>query len=89
MQLRTAEKILSDEYLVARSKILELAATFDRLHAAPGEVDQSPLKGLLDRALEILTDSEADKARRVQLLMSREYDPDWRKNLDVDAGRAK
>jgi hypothetical protein len=88
-QTRTADKILSEEYLVARAKILELAATLDRLAHAPGEVDSLPQKKLLDQAMRILIDSDGDKARRVQLLLSRQYEPDWRTKLDVDAGRAK
>ncbi|AMV33894.1 hypothetical protein VN12_17325 [Pirellula sp. SH-Sr6A] len=86
---RSADKILSEEYLVARAKILELAATLDRLARAPGEVDSLPQKKLLDQAMKILIDHEGDKARRVQLLLSRQYEADWRAKLEVDAGRAR
>ncbi len=83
LRTRNAEKILAEEYLVARSKILEIAATLDRLAIAPGDVTGAPLKELLDRGIAILGDSEGEKAKRLQLLMSRQYDPDWRKNLNV------
>lgn len=86
-QPRNAERILSEEFIIARSKILELAATLDRMDVAPGDVTQSAHKSLLDQGLAILCDDQLDKARRVQLLMSREYDPNWRANLAVDAGR--
>jgi hypothetical protein len=60
---RSAQKVLTEEFFLSRSKILDLAATLDRLDRAEGSVD--------------------DKAKRVQLLMSRPYDPDWRKNYGL------
>ncbi|MFN7734040.1 MAG: hypothetical protein ACK5OB_19235 [Pirellula sp.] len=75
---RTAEQILAEEFLLARSKILDLAATLDRLERASGNVDGLPPSKLLEQGLAILRDDQPDKAKRVQLLMSRPYDPDWR-----------
>lgn len=80
---RNAEKILSEEYFLARSKILDLAATLDRLGRAEGAVDQLQHRKLLQQGMEILLDDKPDKAKRVQLLMSRPYDPDWRKNYGL------
>ena len=84
---RTADKILLDEFLVARSKILEIAATLDRLDMAPGDVSSMHQMQRLKAGIEILHDAHGQKAERLQLLMSREYDPRWRTNLNVDAGR--
>jgi hypothetical protein len=80
---RQAEKVLSEEFFVARSKILDLAATIDRLDRAEGSVDQLQQSKLLQQGLEILLDDKPDKAKRVQLLMSRPYDPDWRKKYGL------
>jgi hypothetical protein len=38
---------------------------------------------LLAEGLDILCDDEAGKARRVQLLMSRDYDPAWQKKYGI------
>lgn len=38
---------------------------------------------LLADGLEILCDDEVGKARRVQLLMSRDYDPAWQKKYGI------
>jgi hypothetical protein len=84
---RTADKILSDEFLIARSKILEIAATLDRLAIAPGDIGSTQQMQRLKAGIEILHDQQERKAERVQLLMSREYDPQWRTKLSVDAGR--
>ncbi|MBM3965898.1 MAG: hypothetical protein FJ308_12665 [Planctomycetes bacterium] len=80
---RTAEKVLAEEFLSARSKILDLAATLDRLERASGSVENAAQMQLLSQGLKILCDDEFDKARRVQLLMSRQYDPDWQKTYGL------
>jgi hypothetical protein len=80
---RHAQKILAEEFFLARSKILDLAATLDRLERAEGSIDEHQQRLLLQQGIEILLDDQSDKAKRVQLLMSRPYDPDWRKNYGL------
>jgi hypothetical protein len=53
------------------------------LDRAEGSVDQLQQRQLLQQGIEILLDHHPDKAKRVQLLMSRPYDPDWRKNYGL------
>jgi hypothetical protein len=60
-----------------------LAATLDRLDRAEGSVDELQQRQLLIQGIEILLDKNPEKAKRVQLLMSRPYDPDWRKNYGL------
>lgn len=80
---RDAQQVLAEEFLTARSKILDLAATLDRLERANGNLDHAAQMQLLIHGMEILLDGEVDKARRVQLLMSRLYDPEWRKTYGL------
>ena len=80
---RSAERILADEFMVARAKILELAATLDRLDRASGNIEDSKPMQLLMQGIHVLIEDEPEKAKRVQLLMSRQYDPNWQKNLSV------
>jgi hypothetical protein len=80
---RSAEQVLAEEFLLARSRILDLAALLDRLERAPGSTDHVAQMQLLGNGLKILCDDESEKARRVQLLMSREYDPAWRTNYGL------
>jgi hypothetical protein len=75
---RSAEEILAEEFLQARSRILDLAAFLDRIEHAPGSAEQEARMRWLAEGMEILCDDEVGKARRVQLLMSRDYDPAWR-----------
>lgn len=80
---RSAEEILAEEFLQARSRILDLAAFLDRIERAPGSTEQEARMRWLAEGLEILCDDEVGKARRVQLLMSRDYDPAWRTNYGL------
>lgn len=81
---RTAEQVVADEFLIARAKILELAATLDRIERARGDMDESRQMQLLTHGLQILCDDEVEKAKRVQLLMSREYDPQWQVQMSIE-----
>ncbi len=80
---RTAEQVVADEFLIARAKILELAATLDRIERSSGDIADSKQMNLLAQGMHILCDEEVDKAKRVQLLMSRHYDPQWQNTMSI------
>lgn len=82
---QTSEQILQQEYLLARAKILELAATLDRIDRAQGDVQEHPQMKLLQQGFKILTDraDPSSRAEQVQLLFSRQYAEDWRKTFGV------
>ena len=84
---RSAQQILQEEFLIARARILELAAIFDRIDRAASESPPNSTEDLdkakrqlelLAKGVAILQDSEPQRASRVQALMSRPYDPNWR-----------
>lgn len=76
----TAPQVLERHFLEARSKILDLAATMDRLQRADpsGMLASDPRLDLLRRGLEIVLSPEAGRAERLQMLFSDAYVPDWR-----------
>ena len=80
---RSPSEVLSQEFLQTRAKILEVAAFYDRL----GDVASADLDGrqleLLRKGCQILNDDQPDKAARVQLLFSREYDENWRQQFGI------
>ncbi len=80
---RSAEQIVVDEFMIARAKIVELAATLDRIERATGDVEDSKNMQLLVQGMHILCDDEVEKAKRVQLLMSRLYDPHWQSQMSI------
>ena len=73
----TAPEILSREFLELRCKILDLAASFDRLTRAEGSLDGDPRLARLQQALEIVRAKSEDRAEQVQMLFSRQYDENW------------
>ncbi len=80
---RSAKEVLSQEFLQTRAKILEIAAFYDRLdQAGAGELDQRQMS-LLKKGCQILDDDEPEKAARVQLLFSREFDEKWRQQFGI------
>lgn len=82
MNERSAEQILDREFLELRGKILELAASFDRL-ARAGELRDERMDRLV-RGITILVDESDNKARRVQELFSRAYAESWRSEFGLD-----
>lgn len=76
-------EILDREFLEIRAKLLELAASFDRLQRADGDFEQDPRWERLRQAIEILGSQGPDQAEQIQRLFSRDYDPDWRQTFDL------
>jgi hypothetical protein len=86
--MQSANKILDDSFLEIRAKLLEVAATLDRLdrscdEQAPLTSDAHPRRAKLDEAIRILLSEGPDRAERVQRLFSREYRTDWRVELGL------
>ena len=78
-----AQEILDREFLEIRAKLLEVAASFDRIERAEGDIADDPLCGLFREALEILQGDSNDKAEQLQLLFSRTYDDSWQVAFDL------
>ncbi len=79
----TSQVVLDHEYLPVRAKILEIAASLDRLQRAPGKLDGDSRWRQLRSAIELLLDQEEGRAERVQLLFSRPYDHQWRESFQL------
>lgn len=74
-----APETLNREYLEIRAKILQLAASFDRLDRGAESVEADPRMQLIRQGLEILRAGKKEcRAEQVQLLFSRPYDEAWR-----------
>ena len=79
----TAAEVLNREFLETRSKILELAAAFDRLSRAEGSVSDDPRMARLREALSVVLAAPADRAEQVQMIFSRAYDDNWQEAFKV------
>jgi hypothetical protein len=76
-----AAKALDTYFLEARAKLLELAATLDRIGRGAGAADTQadPRLHKIRQALEVLHDPSGGRAERIQQIFSREYDPGWQR----------
>ena len=88
MAERTANEILDECFLETRAKLLEIAATLDRVdraadagNAVSGDSQQSRAK--IDDAIRILLSEGPDRAERLQLLFSSEYSEAWRDDMQI------
>ena len=78
-----ARDVLDREFLELRAKILQIAASLDRVDRGDGSVDGDARMRLIHEGLDILRAPLGDRAEKVQLLFSREYDESWRQTLSL------
>ncbi len=85
MKSRAAQTILDESYLETRAKLLEVAATLDRIDRARHAgaqlelaADASVRREQLISAIRILLNDAPRRAEDIQQLFSRHYDPQWR-----------
>lgn len=78
-----ARAVLDREYLELRAKILELAASLDRLDRGDGDVSDDPRMALIRRGFKLLRDGDGQRAEQIQHLFSLEYDPQWRTEFGI------
>jgi hypothetical protein len=78
-----APAVLNREFLEIRAKLLELAASFDRLDRGGGSVEGDPRMALIRKGLDLLRSNREDRAEALQLLFSREYDENWRESYRI------
>jgi hypothetical protein len=76
-----ANKALDAYFLEARARLLDLAATLDRIGrgAGAGGVADDPRLVRIRQALDVLGDESGGRAERVQKIFSLDYDPAWEK----------
>lgn len=73
----TAEQVFERWFLESRSKLLDVAANLDRIDRATGAPVSDPRRAGIDEALRVLLGPGPDRAEKIQMIFSREYDPDW------------
>ncbi len=73
-----ASQVFEREFLLLRGKLLEVAATLDRIARAEGDV-ADPRKEQVRRSLEVLCSPKgSDRTEQIQMILSLPYDPNWR-----------
>ena len=84
----SSSQILDREFLEIRAKLIEVAASLDRLDRADGSVSSDSRMQQLGDALDLLRLSDAqDRAEKLQLIFSLPYDDNWSRNLGIPLGQ--
>ena len=78
-----ASPAIEQEFLPLRAKLLEVAAALDRLDRAGGADAQDPRMAKIRVAIELLLESNGDRAERAQLAFSRPYQENWREEFGL------
>ena len=86
MKTLTARDTLDRHYLEMRAKLIEVAASLDRIDRG-GAVDD-PRLGQLRQAIEVLQQAGDGRAEKLQLLFSLPYDSEWGQTFGVPKPRA-
>lgn len=86
---RNGDAIVAESFLEVRAKLLEVAATLDRIDRAseltPLGDEAGQKRALLGEAVNILLADDQQRAARLQQLFSREYESDWRQQFGISA----
>lgn len=84
---RSGETIVEESFLEVRAKLLEVAATLDRIdRCGDGQSlgkEAAEKREQIDQAIKIVSSHESGRAERLQKLFSREYELDWRVKMGV------
>ncbi len=83
MSPRTTAAQFEQEFLPIRAKLLEVAASLDRLDRAAGPMPDDERLGQIRQAIQVLLEPEAGRAERIQLTFSLPYDELWREKLQM------
>lgn len=79
----SATEILDRHYLEVRARLLEIAATLDRIDRAGGLDADDPRRQQIAKGIEILQEAGSQRAEQLQLLFSRPYDENWRRDFQL------
>ena len=78
-----APEVLDREFLLVRAKLLEIAASLDRIGRAEGAVHGDRRTKLIHEALDVLQQEHGDRAEQIQMLFSLSYDDQWQEKFDL------
>jgi len=73
-----ASDVFDREFLGVRARLIDIAATLDRIDRAGGLPDDNPRLDQIRRSARLLATDAPDRAAQIQMLFSLPYRDDWR-----------
>ena len=80
-KVRSSNDVFDQEFLPIRAKLLEVAASLDRLDRASGSLSSESRRKQVHDAIQVLLRPDDDRAEQIQLIFSRPFEDDWRDKL--------
>ena len=80
-----APEVLDREFFEIRAKLLEVAASLDRLARASGNIDSDPRLEQIRQGIQVLLEDDPQRAERLQLIFSLAYDDAWQEKFGLSS----
>lgn len=81
--MKSAQEILDREFLELRSKLLDIAASLDRIDRASGSVADDQRMRNIEQGIALIATHRPDRTNAVQQLFSRKYDQRWKQKFNL------
>ena len=78
-----AKQVLDREFLDIRSRILDVASSLDRIQRSDGDTADDPRMQKLAEALRIALTDDPQRAEKIQILFSNDYDENWKEQFSL------
>lgn len=82
-KVRNSTEVFDQEFLPIRAKLLEVAASLDRLDRANGSLTSDSHMAQVHAAIQVLLRPVNDRAEKIQLIFSRPFEDDWRDKFQM------
>ncbi len=76
---QTTRQVFEQCFLEVRAKLIEIAASLDRIERAntSESIDGDPRLYQIRKSIEILNSRGFDRVERIQMVFSDDYEPNW------------
>jgi hypothetical protein len=81
--------VLDREFPELRAGLLQVAAGLDRIERAAGGAADDARMQAAQKAIEILHRHEPNRAEQIQLIFSRTFDANWKKQFEIGRSSSK
>ena len=79
-----AREVLDREFLVIRSRLIDLAAALDRIERADGSVAGDARLEAVRQSLNVLLGDGDSRAEQLQMIFSLPYEEDWQRQYGLE-----
>jgi hypothetical protein len=80
---RDSNRVFEEDFLPLRAKLIEIAASLDRIDRAGGSFALEGKRAQVYEAIRALLTPDDDRAEQIQRIFSRPYEDNWQKKLRV------